>query len=70
MPKSKTNMALVPCLYDWQIRWKMLKVMSFKSNSWVDLIVGGTDTLLEMYHKGFLTGQAKQDAKEIYEKKA
>jgi len=63
--KSKTNMEHIPCLYDWQVRWKTLKIVSFQSKSWVNLILGGRDTLLEMLHKGFLTGQAKKDAERI-----
>lgn len=52
-------------LYDWDIRWRSLKIVSFRSNGWVDLVVGGRDTLVEMYEKGFLTGQAKIDTERI-----
>ena len=55
----------VPVLYDWNERWKTLEIVSFPSKAWVNLIVGGRDTLLEMYHKGYLTGQAKQDTERI-----
>jgi hypothetical protein len=48
--------------YDWEIRWRRLKVVSFKSKAWVDLIIGGADTLIEMLDKGYLTGQARLDA--------